>query len=257
MAAARPLSRVERRPLRELLQEAIKSYIVGNRLKPGDPLPPEAELAEQLGVGRNSVREAVRSLEVLGILESRAGTGLFVRAFSFDPIVANLSYGVLFDTKALADSLDVRLVLESSLVERAIEARNEAQLAHLRQILESWGQAAAERTYSPEHDRAFHRALYENEENALLTRLIDVFWDVYRQATAHGAIQDPSDPKETYLRHVAILEALEAGDPADLRQAIADHTPGIKRRVEAARAQVGSEIPGTDAATVDHAGKAD
>jgi DNA-binding FadR family transcriptional regulator len=255
MAAARPLSRVERRPLRELLQEAIKSYIVGNRLKPGDPLPPEAELAEQLGVGRNSVREAVRSLEVLGILESRAGTGLFVRAFSFDPIVANLSYGVLFDTKALADSLDVRLVLESSLVERAIEARNEAQLAHLRQILESWGQAA--RTYSPEYDRAFHRALHENEENALLTRLIDVFWDVYRQATAHGAIQDPSDPEETYQRHVAILEALEAGDPAGLRQAIADHTPGIKRRVEAARAHVGSEFPGSDAATADNAGKAD
>lgn len=249
MATSRPLSRVERRPLRELLQEAIKSYIVGNRLKPGDPLPPEAELAEQLGVGRNSVREAVRSLEVLGILESRVGTGLFVRAFSFDPIVANLSYGMLFDTKALADSLDVRLVLESSLVERAIEARNDAQLGHLRQILESWERIAAQGSYSPEYDRAFHRALYENEQNALLTRLIDVFWDVYRQATAHGAIQDPSDPTDTYQRHVAILDALAAGDPVGLRQAIADHMPGIKRRVEAARTQLGSESQRSEVST--------
>jgi DNA-binding FadR family transcriptional regulator len=236
----------------------MKSYIVENRLKPGDPVPSEAELAEQLGVGRNSVREAVKSLEVLGILESRVGSGLFVRGFSFDPIVDNLLYGSLFDTKALADSLEVRLMLESGLVERAIETRTEAQLGHLREILQNWAREAARGTYSPEYDRAFHRALYENAHNALLTRLIDVFWEVYRQATAQGALQDPIDPQDTYQRHVAILEALEVGDPARLRQAIADHTPGIKRRVEEARARdTGGEGPGSDAGTADDASRGD
>jgi len=258
MSVPRPLSRVERRPLRGLLQEAMKAYIVENRLKPGDPLPSETELAEQLGVGRNSLREAVKSLEGLGILESRVGSGLFVRGFSFDPIVDNLPYGILFDTKALADSLDVRQLLESSLVERAIETRTEAQLGHLREVLESWSKVAGEGTYSPDYDRAFHRAFYENTDNALLTRLIDVFWEAYRQAAAQGALKNPSDPRDTYHIHVAMYEALEVGDPARLRRAIANHTPGIKRRVEAALAQeTDGEGSGSDARTLGDAGTTD
>jgi len=76
------------------VQESLKSYIDDNALAPGAPLPPENDLAQQLGVSRNSVREAIKALESLGILETRRGIGVFVKAFSFEPLLANLAYGL-------------------------------------------------------------------------------------------------------------------------------------------------------------------
>src|SRR5258708_3137318 len=76
------LKALKRTPLLHQIQEEIKSYVIRNDLRPGDALPSEGDLARQLGIGRNSVREAVKSLEVLGILEARAGSGLFVKAFT-------------------------------------------------------------------------------------------------------------------------------------------------------------------------------
>ena len=70
-----------RPPLYEVLQQKIKNYIIQNSLKPGDRLPSETELAQQLGVSRNSVREAVKALEMLDIVETRSGAGLFVGDF--------------------------------------------------------------------------------------------------------------------------------------------------------------------------------
>ncbi len=68
--------------LYQAVQDEVKAYILEQSLMPGDALPPETELAEQLGVSRNSVREAIKSLETLGIVEARTGAGLFVRNFS-------------------------------------------------------------------------------------------------------------------------------------------------------------------------------
>src|SRR6266567_958567 len=93
--------------LYQAVQEEIKSYILKHRLVPGDAIPTEHELAQQLDISRNSVREAVKSLEALGILESRAGSGLYVRSFSFDSILNNLPYGLLFDLKVLMDLVEV------------------------------------------------------------------------------------------------------------------------------------------------------
>ncbi|HZQ05535.1 MAG TPA: GntR family transcriptional regulator, partial [Anaerolineae bacterium] len=85
-----------RQLLYQTVQEEIKNYIIENELRAGDPLPTEGELARQLDISRNSVREAVKSLEALGILEARSGSGLFVRNFNFDSILDNLPYGIMF-----------------------------------------------------------------------------------------------------------------------------------------------------------------
>ncbi|TIT84305.1 MAG: FadR family transcriptional regulator, partial [Mesorhizobium sp.] len=76
------------------VQESLRNYIEANRLKAGDALPPETFLAQQLGVGRNSVREAIKALESIGILETRRGIGVFVKEFSFKPLLDNLAYGL-------------------------------------------------------------------------------------------------------------------------------------------------------------------
>src|ERR1700720_51283 len=107
VSAVPPLNALKRTPLLHQIQEEIKSYVIRNNLKPGDALPSEGDLARQLGIGRNSVREAVKSLEVLGILEARAGSGLFVKAFTFDAIINNLPYGLLSEVKTVRDMAEV------------------------------------------------------------------------------------------------------------------------------------------------------
>ena len=83
-AVLKPIPALKRSPpLHVSVQESLRSYIAENRLEAGAALPPEGELAQQLGVSRNSVREGIKALESVGVLEVRRGSGVFVMAFSF------------------------------------------------------------------------------------------------------------------------------------------------------------------------------
>src|SRR5688572_817043 len=111
--ASPPIKTMRRKQLLyQTVQQEIKSYIAEHSLKAGDSLPPETELAQQLGISRTSVREAVKSMETLGILEARPGAGLFVRKFSFDPLLDNLPYGLMTGLKDLQDILEIRFHIE-------------------------------------------------------------------------------------------------------------------------------------------------
>lgn len=227
-----PLKALKRKQmLYQTVQEAVKAYIIEHDLKAGDPLPPETELAQQLNVSRNSVREAVKALEALGILEARHGTGLFVRDFNFDPILDNLAYRILFDLKPLMDVLEIRLHLEYSMVDKVIQKATPEQIQRLRAVLNQMRAAAEQGYYSAEADRAFHRHLYDNVNNHVLWQILDVFWTVLRQAEDHAALPRPTDVVEAYQVHVPILAALEAGDAKAMRAAIVHHYQGVEARV--------------------------
>lgn len=224
------MQRIKRRQLiYEAVQEEIKSYIIEKALKPGDALPTEAELAQMLGVGRNSVREAVKSLETLGIVESRVGTGIYVSDFSFDPLLANLAYGFMFNLKKLTDILEVRYRLESSMVDQAIEASTPEQLQRLHEIVEEMRVSAENGKYSAEADRAFHQTLWEKVDNEILSQILDIFWVVYNQARKHHAIQEPFDPVSSYKGHAEILRILEQRDAEALCKAILHHYEGTEQ----------------------------
>src|ERR671912_516559 len=97
------------------VQESLRGYIEDNQLKAGDALPPEGYLAQQLGVSRNSMREAIKALESVGILETRRGIGVFVKAFSFDPLLEHLAYGLRGSLREVGELVEIRRVLEVAL----------------------------------------------------------------------------------------------------------------------------------------------
>lgn len=97
-------------------QTAIKQYIEDHHLQPGDPLPSEGQLAKDMGMSRLSLREGVKTLEAVGILEARQGEGIYVKAFTFDSIFENLPYSFASDGQSLRDLLQVRTALEEGLV---------------------------------------------------------------------------------------------------------------------------------------------
>jgi DNA-binding FadR family transcriptional regulator len=220
--------------LHRTVQEAIKEFVLDNDLRPGDMLPPETELARQLGVSRTSVREAVKALESLGLLAVRRGSGLFVREFSLQPLIENLSYGVLFDLQALAEIMEIRRVLESGMVEETMTRMPETTLADLHQVVARMGDQAEQGNPFFAEDRRFHQLLFAPLGNATLLNLLDVFWLTFNQASVHADLRD-TNPARTYRDHVAILEAIAARDVEGARWALDQHYDGLKERLARAR----------------------
>ncbi len=222
----RPLGR--RKLLHQAVQEELKRYIAANNLRPGGSLPSESELARQLGVGRNSVREAVKSLEAIGILEVRAGSGISVKELTFDTVLDYLAYAALLDIKRLADVRDVRMYLETGLADRVIERSTDAQLGTLRRILDQWAIVARTGRYASDLDQAFHEACWKRLDNELLATILETFWQVQAQARKRHSLPDPADPIEHQKRHEAIYDAIVARDSGQLREANRVHYAGTQ-----------------------------
>ncbi|MCK6576860.1 MAG: FadR family transcriptional regulator [Anaerolineae bacterium] len=229
--------------INDQIQEAIKQYILDNHLQAGDKLPSENSLSQQLGVSRNSVRESVQSLASLGIIEVRRGSGLYVKGFSLQPIIKNLSYGVLFDLSELEDLLQVREVLENGMVHVALPYLAEDRLRTLDDIV-AWMRLLAERGEPlVEPDRQFHLELFRPVGNHILLQLQDIFWGTLRNALQHVNIAD-SNPLRTAQLHGAVVDAARSGDAEQVRRALSRHYEDIKdrlRRMKAARTPIGEE----------------
>jgi DNA-binding FadR family transcriptional regulator len=218
------------------VQDAIRAFILDNKLQAGDPLPAETNLARQLGVSRNSVREAVKAMESIGILETRRGSGLFVRAFSFDPLLENLLYGLLFDLRELAELLEIRRVLETGLVGSAMRAMPRAAVESLGMVVTAMAERAKRGESFADEDRRFHQVLFESLGNQTLLKLLDVFWLTYREASRHTDMHNP-DPIQTAQDHAAIYDAVAAGAADEARAALDRHYAEITRRLARAQAR--------------------
>lgn len=236
---------LERRPLLyQTVKEEIKDYITRNALKPGDKLPPETELAQQFGVSRTSVREAVKSLESLGILQARPGAGLCVRSFSFDPLLDNLAYGIMFDMQELKSILEVRFHIEYGMIPRAVEMVDAAQLKQLRDVLGAMREAAAEKRYSEKIDRQFHQTLWSNVENPIVGKILDIFWQVFFQARQRASLEVPEDLMDAHRLHERIVNDLERRDVEAMKQSMDDHHQNILRRVKKLEESLGGRDSG-------------
>lgn len=227
-APLQPLDRPQ--PLHLSVQAALRRYIVDNRLQPGDPLPPEGELARQLGIGRNSVREGVKALESLGVLEVRRGVGAFVRAFTLAPLLENLPYAFGESLREVEDILQIRQALELSLIETVLLTLSDAQVRELERVTQAMEIKAARGQDFAEEDRAFHQALFAPLGNAMLLTLLDAFWHVFHKVSGTARLET-QDPVKTCRDHVAIVQAVRARDLPAARHCLAEHYVGIGSRL--------------------------
>lgn len=216
--------------LNQSVQDAIRDYILNNRLQPGDALPPETELSRQLGVSRNSIREAVKSLEMIGLVEARRGTGLFVGSFSLGPLLENLPYSLMSDLDELRELLEIRRVLEVSMIDQAIEALTEEQIERLQKITDEMGALAQEDKLFASQDRQFHQVLFEGLGNTTLIKLLDIFWLTFSRASANVPVYS-TEPITTYEAHQSIVDAVIAKDIDQARKSLQEHYQGIESRL--------------------------
>lgn len=217
--------------LHKAIQERIKRIILDRHLRSGDPLPTEADLTRDLGVGRNSVREAIKALQTLGVVEIRHGLGTFVGNFSLDPLVDGLTLRILIsvgrDTRTVHELLDVRQVLETGLVIRVTGLHTAEELDELDALVTAMEAQADRGEIFPEEDRRFHEALYRPLHNELLGQLLQVFWQVFHTVRAELP-GEPGPPSRSAERHRRILDALLARDGAAAAAAMDEHFNGIR-----------------------------
>ena len=216
--------------LTKLAQDRVKSYITTHHLKPGDSLPPETQFANDLGISRSSMREAVKSLESLGIIEVRHGTGLFVREFNFDSMMELLLYGVVFDQDRLAEICKIRKWLETAAIGEVIQRITVIEVKQIEAIFSRWEEKIASQISTADEDREFHQLLFSPLENKSLISLLDIFWVSYHAARINQVTTD-LQPTTTIQDHRDILAAVLAHDEVLARECVARHFSGIETRL--------------------------
>ena len=208
----------------------IKKYILENNLKPGDPLPPEGQLVDDLGVSRSSVREAVKSLQSLGIIEVQPGNGLFVREQNFDPMLETFLFGLQFNPQTMAELLQVRIWLEVAVIGDVVEHIDAEELEKLELVLKTWEERVQAGEEYSDLDETFHQIIYGVINNQTLMKLFAVFWIVF--VSLENEVTHDPDPQKVLDSHNSILEAIKAHDPALTRKRLTQHFDSIKQRTQ-------------------------
>ncbi|NGO47807.1 FadR/GntR family transcriptional regulator [Streptomyces ureilyticus] len=218
------------------LQERIKKLIIDRRLPSGASLPTEPELMELLGASRNSVREALKALQAMGIVEIRHGFGTYVGPMSMAPMIEGLAFrtvaGHYRGEDSLVQLLELREAVETGLISRLAGRIPEADLVELDALVDRMESQAAEGAGLAETDRAFHATLYRGLGNLLLGEVLEAFWDAFHRVRT-DLVEPPQDPKITCRQHREILDAVRTGDALRAEDAIREHFGHIRTRLTA------------------------
>lgn len=213
--------------------DGIKAMIAAGRLQPGARLPVEHELAEQLGVSRGSLREGVRALALMGILETRQGAGTYVTALDPSSLLGPL--GVLVELQRpenVIDLMSVRRVLEVEAAGRAAVRISEAELAKASEVLLDMERMLDHETI--DHDAAmeadvdFHRLIAQASGNSTLTAMIHGLASQTMRARMWRALHEDGVERVTHAEHRAILAAMIARDPDAARLRMGVHLLNVE-----------------------------
>jgi len=197
-------------------------------LKPGSKIPSESQLRQQFGVGRTSVREALRSLSVMGILSTHPGDGTYVSEDSTRYLQRAVQWGLLLDRKVAQDLVETRLMLECQTAYTAASRADEANLTDLRRSVADMESSIEDPDGYLEADLRFHLLLAQSTQNSILYNLLSLIRG-YLQAWIKEALRGSPDhdrvsrAKLSILEHRHVLEAIESRNPDRALSAMRSH----------------------------------
>ena len=208
----------------------IKDYIVEHNLQEGDSIPSEGQIAETLGISRSPVREAVKSLRSLGIVDVRHGEGLFVREWNFDPLLENLEFGIRTSPKKLAELYEVRKWLEMSVIEESVNRITDDEVLELEIIMLQWEKAVKSGEEYIHFDEKFHQIILGTMQNETLLKLFAAFWITFKNLKDIN-LQSP-DKERVLNEHRAIVTAIKDRDGKEAKSAMYKQFIGFQDRIQ-------------------------
>ncbi len=215
--------------LYEQIVQQVEESIVKGSLKPGDQLPPERELAEEFGVSRTAVREAVKALREKGLVEAYPGRGTFITDGTSHAIRQSLDrMSKIGQPEGSAFLAEVRAILEPEIAALAAARATEQELAQMREPVTVMDEAGDDADAFIEADLDFHLALAEAAANPLILSLIDSIVALLREQRI-GVFHVEGGPERGQYHHKRILEAIERHDPEGARKAMRAHLEQVKQ----------------------------
>lgn len=222
-------SHLKSKLLAEQVEEQIYHFILDTPLSPGSKLPNEFELGEKFGVGRSTIREAVKLLSSKGIVEVRRGSGTYVLTTALG-VGDTLGLSAVQDKTALAlDLVNVRLLLEPGIAEMAASNATDEDIARLRRLCERVERKIHDGDHYIEDDIAFHTCVAESSKNMVVEQLIPIIDTAVMMFVnvTHKKLID-----ETIMTHRMVVEAIAAHDPIGARSAMAMHLTFNRRMIK-------------------------
>lgn len=218
--------------LSDRVAQAIGAEIRASRLVEGDRLPTEALLVKQFGVSRTVVREAVSQLKSLGLVESRQGSGAFVKAAGFSPL--HFDAGSAVSKRAVIQMVEVRRALEAEVASLAAVRRSTADIKSIQRAAAMLDSAVVAGGDGVDEDVALHRAIADAAQNEFLIRTLDYlrqFLQGATRVTRANEARRADFARQVQLEHKAIVEAIVLGDAIKARKAAARHMDNAIKRI--------------------------
>lgn len=219
---------VETRRLYQQIADQIRDLIERGGFEIGDRLPPERELAQQLGVSRPSLREALIALDVEGSVEIRSGSGVYVNSRTERSARSSVALG-----ESPTELMQARTALEGSVVVMACARATPEALAQLHACIDGMRQEIARRRSPLEFDRQFHLTIAEMSGNSVMQRLVGELFDD-RHSPISTRLRSRYENMRTWnaalKEHEAVLHAMEARDPLAAESAMRSHLKASEQR---------------------------
>lgn len=225
------LEPLKRTRLYEEIVRQITNLINKGSLKPGDRLPTERELAVQLNVSRTAIREALRSLEMMGFIESKVGEGTFIKEITLNNVIDPFSSILFQDKKLMVELIEVRLLLESEIAKLAARRINADKIADIERSLDLMEKEIAEGGIGIKGDNEFHNALARAAENIAMSKILNMCGDLLN-STREAALKSMKDTRIGLKQHRGIFEAVRVGDEGKAAESMKRHLQEAYKNIQ-------------------------
>jgi len=230
MATSRPdFETVRRNKVYEEVAKQIERLIL-KKLKPGDKLPSERELAESLRVSRSSIRDAIRGLELMGLVEPRQGTGTIVREVSAETVLNPFADALKRRQELVGELLDFRKMLEPPLAARAATHASAEEISEMEEILHRQEQKQRHGEAAIAEDTEFHYNVALASGNSVVLKVLDVLMDLLRD-TRQRSLQVEGRAQKSLAGHRRILAAIKRHDAEAAKSAMRRHIEDVEEIV--------------------------
>jgi GntR family transcriptional repressor for pyruvate dehydrogenase complex len=215
------------KPLKKtrLYEEIVKQLIdliEGGTLKPGDRLPSERQMAEELGVSRTAIREALRALESMGYIESKVGGGTFIREISLDKALLPFTTLLSQDKNLIKELLEVRQLLEAEIALLASKRATEEDIKNMEEALDSMREDIEKGGIGLQGDNEFHNARAVAARNLAMSKILGLC-DELLSKSRESTLRIPGQPARSLEDHIAILNAIKDRDHLLTQQLMKQH----------------------------------
>ena len=217
---------IKKTRIAEEVADRIRMLVLDGTFPPGQPLPSERLLTERFGVSRGSIRDALRMLEMIGLLETRHGRGTFPRELTVDRLVAPLASVMTYRQDLRDELMDVRRMFEPAVARAAATRATEQDFADLQRILEAQRQKLKSGRSAIVEDTAFHSALARATHNRVIVSIMATLNDLLVESRAL-ALKQKGRPERSIEGHEAVVAALRDRDAEAAARAMHEHIERI------------------------------